>query len=262
MSFHRWLPCKQKNQKRRISSNAAVPWQLTSPKKYKKTGNGGRIALYTLRGSLTVEASVILPLFLLGMIMLISVIDLCRVKINGQAELTQRAKKLSMYAYGTPGIYEDEYVDLFKIEAYDLPIKLIPFGKIKLALRARVHTWTGRSQSDGKNAFSQTDTTATMVYVTDRETVYHTDDNCSHLELSIYKAKKEDLSRLRNSGGRKYDACEKCCGDGMENTQYYLTKNGTTYHTSLNCSSLKRSCRMVKKTDAEHLEECSRCKGE
>lgn len=255
-----------------------IPCQFTSPDQKEK--NCGRTALCTLkRASLTVEAAAVLPVFLLAMTMLVSVIDICRIKIEGQAELTCQAKKLSMYAYATPGIYEEEYVDLYKIETYDLPVKLFPFGTIKIALRARVHTWTGRGKgSETNGADSEADIAASedMVYITDRETVYHTNEECSHLNFSIVQTTKNELTSLRNENGGKYYACEKCCGekgqggDAHSGADYgdavdgnaicYVSENGSSYHVSLNCSSLKRTTKLVKKTEVTHLDECERCK--
>lgn len=238
-----------------------IPCQFTSPERNVK--NCGRIALYTLRkASLTVEASIILPMFLLGMLMLFGVIDLCRVKTERQAELTLRAKELSMYAYLTPDLYGDDYVDLYTIETFELPVKLFPFPDFKIALRARIHTWTGRSELDtesGESGFGSD----TAVYVTERETVYHTDPECTHLDLSIFQTNGKSLGSIRNAYGDTYDACEKCCekpcgaGDGHD---YYVTDYGSTYHRSSNCSSLKRTTKLVQLKDVRHLEECERCR--
>lgn len=252
-----------------------IPCQFTSPDR--KGKNCGRTALCALkRASLTVEAAVVLPVFLLAMTMVISVIDICRIKTEGQAELTQQAKKLSMYAYATPGIYEDEYVDLYKVENYELPVKLFPFKTIKIALRARVHTWTGRSENEENGSDSSDVETGEMVYVTDRETVYHTHEDCSHLNLTIIQTSKNALSSLRNENGGKYYACEKCCGEngGEKDSHnsandgeniygsgtYYVSESGNAYHVSLNCSSLKRTTKLVKKIEVGHLDECERCK--
>lgn len=250
-----------------------IPCQFTSPDRKQK--NCGRTALCILKkASLTVEAAVVLPVFLLAMTMLLSVIDICRIKIEGQAELTWQAKKLSMYAYATPGIYESEYVDLYKIETYDFPVQLFPFKTIKIALRARMHTWTGRGEEDGINGADNAGTDG-MVYITDRETVYHTNEECTHLSLSIIQTDKKAVGSLRNEDGGKYYACEKCCGgngsgDGTQTEETYgnenhdssicyVAENGSSYHASLNCSSLTRTTKLVKKTEVGHLVECERC---
>ena len=257
-----------------------IPGLFTSPKK--ENMNYGRVALCTLqKASFTVEASVVLPVFLLALMMLISLIDICRVKVEAQAQLTQQAKELSMYAYVSPGIYGDGYVDLYKIETYDFPVKLFPFPEIKLAIRARIHTWTGRRSEEKETGVLESGERVEMVYVTDRETVYHTNEACTHLTLSILQAEYDSLKELRNKYGSKYHPCEKCCGTiegnvqhgsstdqddlaGQERTEfysgsYYVTEQGDTYHTSLNCGSLKRTTKMVKKAETWHLEECQRC---
>lgn len=238
-----------------------IPCQFTSPERDEK--NCGRTALYTLRkASLTVEASVVLPVFLLAMLMLLGIIDLCRLKTEHQAELVMQAKELSMYAYLTPELYRDDYVDLYTIEAYELPVKLFPFPDLKLAFRARIHTWTGRSDTDSaveENDFGSD----TAVYVSERETVYHTNAECTHLDLSIMQTNAGSLDKLRNAYGEAYHPCEKCCGTlngEWSHPDYYVTDHGNTYHVSKNCSSLKRTTKLVQLKDVTHLEECERCR--
>ena len=259
MSFHGKSVCFI-TVKRRNSSSALIPWQLTSRERaIREAGGSGRIALFILKkASLTVEAAVVLPLFLLGITMLLGVIDICRVKVESQAELTQQAKELSMYAYGTPGLYENEYVDLFKTESYELPVQLFPFGEIKIALRGRVHTWTGRSDSDDESAIGS-GLDSEMVYVSERETVYHTDSSCTHLNLSIFQVEKSQLEELRNDSGGKYYPCEKCCGKNTDCSWYFVTEIGNVYHSSENCSSLKRSIKLVRKEEVSQLDWCERC---
>ena len=225
----------------------------------KKKGLFLGVFLKKVKGSLTVEAAVVLPIFLLAMTMLIGVVDLCRVKIEAQAELTKKAKTLSMYAYGFPDAYENEYVDLYKTESYKLPVQLFPVKDIKLAVRARVHTWTGR---DGMKAGSDSNamhTAEPMVYVTERETVYHTNAECSHLQLSILQTDKSDLILRKNMNGQPYHACEKCCRNDLSGNACYITEQGDVYHTSLNCSSLIRTVKLVRKEDVGKLKECERC---
>lgn len=211
------------------------------------------------KGSLTVEAAVVLPVFLLAMTMLVGVVDLCRVKIEAQAKLTQKAKTLSLYAYGCSEIYENGYVDLYKNEEYKLPVQLFPIKDIKLAVRARVHTWTGRDGMTAKGDSDVTNKAETMVYVTDRETVYHSDSGCTHLQLAILQTNKNDLISQKNVNGQSYHACEKCCKGALNGNAFYITKQGDSYHASLNCGSLIRTVKLVRKEDVGGLKECERC---
>ena len=243
-----------------------IPNRFTSLKKEQRAY--GRIAICTLqKASLTVEACVILPAFLLAMTMLIGLIDIARVKVEAQAELMHQAKTMSMYAYTTSDLYEAPYIDLYNIQSYELPVKLFPFPSIRLAIRARVHAWVGRTPMDEPSGGIAHTEREALVYVTDRETVFHTDAQCTHLQLSIVQTEYERIKELRNAYGGRYAPCEKCCeADGYASDTkngneklYYVTEKGNTYHASLHCGSLKRTTKLVEKTKTEGLTECQRC---
>lgn len=248
--------------KKQIFQERRIPWmpipgQLTSLVNYIKR-SCGRAALCT-SASLTVEAAVILPLFLIGMLTMVSVIDVCQIQVIQQTELAEKAKKLSMYAYLSGGNLSSDYIDLSEVEICELPVTLIPGYKIKLALRGRVHAWTGRSETEC--AADVEYVSEEMVYVTENLSVYHTDSNCTHLELSIYGVAKGELSSKRNEDGRKYHACEKCCDSVDSVNVYYISESGECYHTSQACSGLIRKVRLIRKSEVAGLYCCSRCQG-
>lgn len=211
---------------------------------------------FLIRGSYTVEAAVVLPLFLLAALPLVSVIDICRIQTEQQTQLCQQVKSLAMYAYG---VSEEDYIDLAEVEPCKLPVSLLPGYTIPVALRGRVHAWTGRSdiecEMDGNAADEE------MVYVSEYESVYHTSSECSHLNLSIYEVGAGELSECRNASGGKYDSCEKCCGTHTGTGNYYICPTGSAYHSSLQCSGLQRSVRLVRRADVPELSVCTRCGG-
>lgn len=264
MLFHSEKTYINKSKKRRNSSEPIIPRLHTSLKKIYKT-NCERAALCisqktkkTCQASLTVEAAVILPLFLIAMLTLVCVIDICRIHIEQQTAIAEQAKKLSTYAYAAGEYMEESYIDLYQVYPCRLPVSLIPGYQIDLALRGRVHAWTGRSEAEC--AADRESTAEEMVYVTENQDVYHTNSGCTYLELSIYAVGKNDLSGARNEDGGRYHPCEKCCGTSDVNT-YYITSNGQSYHASRSCSGLTRRVRMIRKTEAVHLPVCSRCQG-
>lgn len=249
-----------KSKKRRISSEPMIPRRRTS---LIKTRHCERAVLCTFfqayrQASLTVEAAVILPLFLFGMFTLISVIDICRIHVTEQTEIADEAKKLATYAYLAEEYMEDPYIDLYEVYPCKLQISLIPGYQINLALRGRVHAWTGRTEAECDADKHMT--AEEMVYVTDHQAVYHTNSGCSYLELSVYAIGKEEVSAARNEAGGRYGACEKCCG-ASETGAYYITLSGDRYHASRSCSGLTRNVRMVRRSDVSDLSCCSRCQG-
>lgn len=91
------------------------------------------------------------------------------------------------------------------------------------------------------------------VYVTDNKEVYHSARKCTHLDLSISEASKEEA---------KYSGYIPCgfCGDKAEDT-VYVTSEGGRYHGVSMCSGLKRTVQRVKHSEVEGLPPCSRCGG-
>lgn len=115
-----------------------------------------------------------------------------------------------------------------------------------------VRAWTGYRNSgmDGDND--------EIVYVTETGGVYHTNYQCSYLKLSIRFVPYSGVSNLRNESGGKYHACERCVHGGAS-AGVYITDYGSKYHTSLNCSGLKRTVYSVKKGECQGMGACSKC---
>ena len=119
-----------------------------------------------------------------------------------------------------------------------------------------VHAWTGYDSGDaGKTDGGAGDE---MVYVSDYESVYHTSVHCTHLDLSIHQGTKEQVERQRNEYGKKYHACERCGGDSH---LVYYTEKGDRYHSEASCSGLKRTVRLVEKSQIQEHTQCERCRG-
>ncbi len=136
---------------------------------------------------------------------------------------------------------------------------LLPVPGIKAALRARVRAWTGR---DGNGASGgeegAAEETEERVWVTQTGQVYHKDENCPHIKLSIQRVSRSELSGLRNSSGGKYHACERCGGGG---SSVFITDYGDRYHSSVNCSGLKRTVTSIPVSEIGNRRACSKCGG-
>lgn len=92
------------------------------------------------------------------------------------------------------------------------------------------------------------------VYITENQSVYHVIRTCSHLQRSIYEVTEEELRKKY----RRLSACSFCKDAGQ---QFYVTDEGDCYHTSLVCPGLKRAVYRVKKSSVPELGICSRCGG-
>lgn len=92
------------------------------------------------------------------------------------------------------------------------------------------------------------------VYLAEYSSVYHRSRNCTHLRLSIHSVSAIGLQTL-------YQHLLPCeyCKEEEANGIYYITDTGNCYHTSKQCSGLKRTVRRVSISEAVGYRPCSRC---
>lgn len=207
------------------------------------------------KASLAVETALVLPLFFLGMVTMISFMDIYQLQTEHLSALCQKTKEAGMYAYVLDGTGVDE-ITLPDAYAYEPIGGLVPLPKVWMFNTVKVHAWTGteyQAFQDGTQSEPEP-----MVYITDSGTVCHKSLGCSYLNLSVIQTSGGSVSTLRNDYGEKYSACETCSRSQKPSGSVYITKKGNRYHNLESCSGLKRSVRMVKQTEAD-MPACSRC---
>ena len=264
----------------------------------------GAFLFAPLRGTLTVEAALILPFFLFVMISVMQYINVVESGTKFGATLSEMGKKLAMTSYvmryggdtegaaqtaagalsavyvhnrvlsqaGNPScvkksnmvlssfLQEEETIDLVLTYQMRSPLSIVKLPANFFIQRARVRAWTGRTPPSQGSDEEDGETSGDYVYVTETGSVYHEDANCTHLNLSIQEVDISALSMLRNRSGGIYHTCEKC-GGAAENGRVYITKEGDRYHSSLNCSGLKRTVRQVSREELGNIRACSKCGG-
>ena len=152
-------------------------------------------------------------------------------------------------SYWIPGTEEINVVIKYKIK---IPVPLLKSPSVKLKDEFKVSAWNGYQKDRKGNEDGQ------IVYITEKGTVWHSDYQCSYLQLSIQYVQYSELQNMRNEGGGKYHKCEQCVyGKAMNGV--YITSYGNRYHNSLNCSSLKRTIRAVHKSEVAGRGGCSKC---
>ncbi|MEG1846851.1 MAG: hypothetical protein RRX92_01295 [Lachnospiraceae bacterium] len=271
-----------------------MSWSIPSPK----------------QGSITVEASLVLPLFLFAVVNLLSMLDILRLQSNMEATLHQIAKPMAVYAYaydkmspveqpllegigsavlsttylkekviqeagksyiasspisgGVKGIsclhskiMQKDMIDIVADYKVHSAMPIMGLGQMKMANRCRMRAWTGY---DNTNAGESGRLAESMVYVTESGSVYHSNRNCTHLTLSIQSASYHHIEKYRNQEGEKYHACESC-GKETPGAVVYITGQGNRYHTSLHCSGIKRTVRLIPLSQVGGKGPCSRCIG-
>lgn len=151
---------------------------------------------------------------------------------------------------------DQETIDLRVISGVRFPLPVFQVKKLRFLERGRVRAWTGRSLSDSDGEQGESEDGET-VYITETGSVYHRDENCTHIRRSISSGKVAELEKRRNGSGGKYYPCS--CYLAHPSALVYYTTYGDRYHSTLSCSRLKRTVRKVKLSEAEHLRPCTKC---
>lgn len=242
------------------------------------------------QGSISVEAAAVLPLFIIGMMSLISINMMLIFQLKMQQALYNEARNLSMScidghseAISTiSGIVVDELIEMntnfsvvkdgrggFSFDESNLDdpeykeiiveYSFLPFGfdlfdfvEIPVCQKSVIHVWNGYDKGYLGNQDID------YVYVAEGSEVYHINRECSHIRLSIKKVTGEEIGSLRNDDGGKYYSCELCHSKASDK-DLYITTDGTKYHNKISCSGLKRSVRAVKLEDVGTRRPCKRC---
>lgn len=203
-------------------------------------------------GSLTVETSLILPMFLFISIALISIIEMISVYIRMEFAVHETAKEIADTAYITKEItegglpvtetvvctllYENyglKQLDDSLIEGDALGIRLFRSelqddeGCIDLIVTYKVEpllnlynigslNFCNRAKIHAWTGYSLSKTDwldDEYVYITEKGEVYHTNPNCTYLHVSVITTDYSQIENMKNADGKKYEKC-KLCFDG------------------------------------------------
>lgn len=134
-------------------------------------------------------------------------------------------------------------------------ISVIGFDGFSMSQRYYGKAWTGYDVTGQVSDTSQEDP---MVYITQTGTVYHIDRNCTYLNPSVESVAAEAVKDMRNQAGGRYFSCE-ICGGSMASGQVYITRQGSSYHSRINCSGLKRTIYTVPLSQTGGRGRCSKC---
>lgn len=163
-------------------------------------------------------------------------------------------------SYASSSILADEdIIDIVVRYQVALPIKLFSFGDFHMMQRVRVRAWTGREVTPAYSTEEEEESKEQIVYITETGRVYHKSAGCSHIELSIMSIQGLPTTQRNESGG-KYYPCEQCCR-GQQNPYgtFYITKDGTRYHSIRKCSKIKRNVKEIPMSKVGDRPACKRC---
>ncbi len=251
--------------------------------------------------SLTVEGAVVLPVFLICMLSVMQFLNVYNAACRLSSALTESSEEMAMGAYAAVYGGDDDHLlqaalgigyasirvrgkagDLSALQNTNFLMSsfltegdmihlictyrpkniagMVRLPWIVFLQRGSVRAWTGRRGSDGKEKEpSGSGAEEKTVYVTEHGSVYHKDADCTHIRLSIRTVSKAKAMTSHNRYGARYTPCEHCGRAALGSV--YITTEGNRYHSSLECSGLKRTVREVKESDIGHMRACSRCGG-
>lgn len=262
---------------------------------FRKNGNRETPQCTGLKGSLTMEAAIILPLFACFFSFLLFYFRIMQVQLTVQnaleetgrtlailsaEELENSEKNISYFALakgmmylklqndaevkqyvsgGALGVslltseFDGDYILLNANYVMRFPVKLFGNKDFLICQKARFRKWTGwRSVADGEER-------DIWIYLTEHGQVYHMRASCPYLDLSIQSIILAEVKEKRNYSGERYDECRVCENDENQMLRVYITNYGNKYHSTVDCSGLKRSIYQKRLSEVGGMRACSKC---
>ncbi len=160
---------------------------------------------------------------------------------------------------GSKILQEEDAIDIVVRYRMAIPVKLFAIGDMQLIQRVRVRAWTGHQVASTYEQEEEENSQEEVVYITETGKVYHLNAACSHIRLSVSAVSGIPTAQRNDSGG-KYYPCEKCCdGEHSPYATYYITSDGTRYHSRRDCSRIKRNVKEIPRAKAGNRLACKRC---
>lgn len=263
----------------------------------------GRISRFSsfgrVQGSMTVEASLVLPLFIFFFLQMTGFLEMLRLHGNLEYGLWKAGKTLTIYA-AAEGIAEQvpepvvsylyvkgvlyntlgsEYLESAPLTQGSMGLNFLESDiinandEVNLTLTYQVSprgklfpfTYTRLANRFYGRAWTGYDVSSVgegvqLAYVTKYGEVWHGSKECSHLKLTVKKISAHNLGRTRNEWGRSYAKCS-FCTKGVMPGVLYITEEGDCYHYEESCLGLTRHVEVILWDEREKYRPCSRCVG-
>ena len=207
-----------------------------------------------MKGSITVEASIAVPVFLFAIINLISVILQFGEYSSNLADMHRKAKELAVHAHILEEEMGNELVILTKTQELNPMISFMGFQESRTLISCQARKWIGYDVINESAGNEEEE----WVYITPSGEAYHRNPNCSYLNPKIYSAVSSQIGEYRNLSGEIYRQCESCKHITLTGICFY-TEYGNRYHATLKCSGLKRTINTVQLSEVEGRHLCSKC---
>lgn len=249
-----------------------------------------RAVLSAFKGSMTVEAAMVLPVFLLVICTIIRFFVLMNYQNVLQEDMENTARHLGSLQYaedngskisqaysalkimsgksgsmaGDSGVIGGRYgVSLMQSDiSSDNKMNSLVADylwessmKFRVVQKCSYIPWIGESLSEDEKGLSED-----IVYITKNGTVYHKIKECTYIKRCIRNVSYSQIAGMRNINGGKYKGCERCANKKIINTEHvFITDYGDRYHCSRECNTLKRYVQEVKLSEVRGRMPCTKC---
>ncbi len=244
----------------------------------------------SMKGSMTLEATLVLPFFMLFMLSLLSVIDMLRLHASTTWYLHQIGNELSLYSclLGQEETEEDGLLDAmgdvgfsyiyikerleekveFPGESFFTNITILEEGKISLgfafqyplpfAIGGKDCIWLQCKFDSMSWQGEEASLDGQWAYATVSGEVYHLFADCTHINLSVQGIPLVNLEVVEEALGKKLEVC-KLCAENKTDMAYITIQQGR-YHFDEECGGLKRTIFVMNLENAKKkYKACQRC---
>lgn len=174
-----------------------------------------------------------------------------------ESYIDEKVLNLSLIVGGDKGItiqpqshyFDEDEVDICAYYECRIPVLFFQIEPFECMQRVKAKNWTGQAVTKlyGEKDQDTEDNEEAIVYMTETGTKYHTHSDCSHLSLSIQETTYGQVGYQRNKQNGRYTKCQVCARTATltSNSMLYITDDGDRYHTSRQCSGLRRTVREI-----------------
>ena len=244
-----------------------------------------------LKASLTVEAALVLPLFLFVLLLLALPFRMMTAERQGQRaaeevcaraaqvaalrdeantqytdSLGEQALKAARETVRDPNVSglsaehssflaDGETVSVVLDYRYQIPIPLFRIPPLRRSCTATRRAWIG--ETDPENRLSETGADE-LVFIGRHSTRYHKSAHCHYLSNELSALSVEAARNARNAGGGRYHACPVCARAVTAGT-VYIMPSGSAYHRDPACRAIRAYVRAVRLSEVQSLGPCSYC---
>jgi len=245
----------------------------------------GESVSVSFKGSLALEASLVMPIFMLFLMTILMALEIVRLQSNviealHQGESIAYSQNSSEKVTKISKDYFEEQISPYicvknntvnwtdgsSIERdgiirlladYEIKpfVNMFPIS-IKISDSISGHGFCGYIKGlEPEPEYTE----GAYVYITRSGTKYHLSEDCMYLNIRPIQISYSDLSIMRNKNGGKYYPCERC--RPLKTGNVYITEDGSSYHSREDCYSLRRTIRIVPIREAldEGYSACSKC---